>query len=214
MHSMRWIVGEAWIHLLQTHLGFACGKSQMATAEPCWTGESQGRKSPDCRADGQAVLCTCLSSVQIKQVIAGLIAELKSQLLVNTLGETAPSSTWVPLTGRGSESLQGHSEYPVMFSVLRWKQKFKQEACHRKVFDGYQFVTLTCPPFPRRDTPSRIHSSHDIRSGMVGCLIILPLAGRSRGVVRILMQFQSKDLEHFRSLCYADRAKSIPIPET
>jgi hypothetical protein len=32
------------------------------------------------------------------------------------------------------------------------------------------------------------------------------LAGRSGGVVRILMQFQSKDLEHFQSLCYTDRA--------
>jgi hypothetical protein len=28
MRSMRWIVDEAWIHLLQTHLGFACGKWQ------------------------------------------------------------------------------------------------------------------------------------------------------------------------------------------
>jgi hypothetical protein len=25
---MRWIAGEAWIHPLQTHLGFACGKWQ------------------------------------------------------------------------------------------------------------------------------------------------------------------------------------------
>lgn len=38
------------------------------------------------------------------------------------------------------------------------------------------------------------------------------LAERS-GVVRILMQFQSKDLEHFRSLCYTELQNDYHFPD-
>lgn len=51
--------------------------------------------------------------------------------------------------------------------------------------------------------------------GMFVCFYQVPtVTGRGSGVVRILMQFQCEDLEHFRSLCYTDRpsCKWNPIP--
>lgn len=71
-------------------------------------------------------------------------------------------------------------------------------------------------PFFKDTSQPTSNGCHDIRSGVADCLIKpQPWQGEAAVLFMTLMQFQSKDLEHFQSPCYTDRAaKRTQIPET
>lgn len=119
---------------------------QTATTEPCWTAESQGRKGPECRVDGQAVsdsdVCLCPDRACHRQLQCR-VQVCCPERLVAIIPSSCTCGHW---RGEGLVQLKRQRISCDLSRRWWWKHRHTEITHDNKVFDGYQFVTLMCPP--------------------------------------------------------------------